>query len=78
MASTKSKKNDATAIYINDALRATDVTYQANFVFGETFEGKTTDEIGLIVMRYFYEYHCTDLVLDTNGKILPLLSVMIK
>ena len=78
MASSKSKKNDATAIYINDALRATDVTYQANFVFGETFEGKTTDEIGLIVMRYFYEYHCTDLVLDTNGKILPLLSVMIK
>ena len=67
MASTKSKRNDATAIYINDALRATDVTYQANFVYGETFEGKTTDEIGLIVMRYFYEYKCTDLVLDTNG-----------
>lgn len=78
MASNKSKKNDATAIHINDALRATDVTYQANFVFGKTFEGKTTDEIGLIVMRYFYEYQCTDLVLDCNGKILPLLSVMIK
>ena len=78
MASSKSKKNDATAIYINDALRTTDVTYQANFVFGQTFEGKTTDEVGLIVMRYFYEYQCTDLVLDCNGKILPLLSVMIK
>lgn len=78
MASTKSKKNDATAIYINDALRATDVTYQANFVFGETFEGKTTDEIGLIVMRYFYEYHCTDLVLDTAGSGLGVYDFIIK
>lgn len=78
MASSRSKRNDATAIYINDALRATDVTYQANFVFGETFEGKTTDEIGLIVMRYFYEYHCTDLVLDTNGNGLGVYDFIIK
>ena len=78
MASSKSKKNDATAIYINDALRATDVTYQANFVFGETFEGKTTDELGLIVMRYFYEYQCTDLVLDCNGSGLGIFDFIIK
>lgn len=78
MASNKRKKNDATAIYINDALKVSDVSYQSNMVFGQTFEGLTTDKVGIIVMRYFYEYNCTDLVLDTNGKILPLLSAMIK
>lgn len=78
MASNKRKRNDATAIYINDALKVTDVSYQSNMVFGQTFEGLTTDKVGIIVMRYFYEYNCTDLVLDTNGKTLPLLSVMIK
>jgi len=26
-----------------------------------------TDELGMYIMRYFYLYNCTDLVLDTNG-----------
>ena len=67
MASTKKKKNDAAATYINDAIQTDDTTYNSNFVYGETFEGLTTDELGIIVMRYFYKYKCTDLVLDTNG-----------
>lgn len=67
MASTKRKKNDATAIFINELVQQDDVTYQSNFCYAETFEGKTTDEVGLIIMRYFYRYKCTDLVLDTNG-----------
>ena len=67
MQSTKKKKNDASAIFINDLIQVTDTSYQSNFVYGETFEGLKTDELGMIVMRYFYEYQCTDLVLDTNG-----------
>lgn len=67
MASTKKKKNDASAIYINDLIQVDNTSYQSNFVWGETFEGLTTDELGLIVMRYFYGYKCTDLVIDTNG-----------
>lgn len=67
MASTKKKKNDASAIYINDAIRVTDTKYKAHIVYGETFEGLTADELGLIVMRYFYKYHCTYLVIDSNG-----------
>lgn len=67
MASTKKKKNDASAIFINNAIRIDDSTYSANFVYGESFEGLTTDELGIIVMRYFYKYKCTQLVLDTNG-----------
>lgn len=67
MASSKKKKNDASAIFINSAIQVDDTTYNANFVYGESFEGLTTDELGIIVMRYFYKYKCTQLVLDTNG-----------
>lgn len=67
MQSTKKKKNDAAAIFINDLIQVNDTAYQSNFVYGETFEGLKTDELGMIVMKYFYEYQCTDLVLDTNG-----------
>lgn len=67
MQSTKKKKNDASAIFINDLIQVNDTAYQSNFVYGETFEGLKTDELGMIVMKYFYEYQCTDLVLDTNG-----------
>lgn len=67
MGSTKKRKNDASAIYINSAIQADNTSYQSNIVYGETFEGLTTDELGIIVMRYFYKYKCTDLALDTNG-----------
>ena len=67
MASSKKKKNDASAIFINTALQNDATTYNANIVYAESFEGLTTDELGIIVMRYFYKYKCTQLVLDTNG-----------
>ncbi len=67
MGSSKKKKNDASALYINSAIQSDNVTYHSNIIYGETFEGLTTDELGIIVMRYFYKYKCTDLVLDSNG-----------
>ena len=67
MASKKKKKNDAAALYINNLIQTDDVTYNSNYIYGETFEGLTTDALGIIVMRYFYEYKCTYLVLDTLG-----------
>lgn len=67
MGSTKKKKNDASAIFINDLIQSDATSYQSNFVYAETFEGLTTDQLGLIIMRYYYHYKCTDIVLDTNG-----------
>lgn len=78
MASTKKKKNDASALYINDLTLINDTTYQSNIVYGETFEGLTTDQLGQIVMRYFYEYHCTDVVIDTNGVGIGVYDYIIK
>ena len=67
MASTKKKRNDAAAMSINDLIRVDNVTYQSNFPYIETFEGMTTDALGLVVMRYYYQYKCTQLVLDCAG-----------
>lgn len=67
MKSSKGKNNDAAAIFINSAIQTDDTTYSSNFVYSETFEGLTTDQLGIIVMRYFYKYKCTQLVIDTNG-----------
>ena len=78
MKSTKKKDNDAAAIYLNSLVQTSGTSYQSNFVLGETFEGLTTDELGLIVMRYFYKYNCTDLVLDTNGLGLGVFDFIIK
>lgn len=65
--SSKRNKNDNTAIFINNAVASDNGNYISNFVYGETNDGKTTNELGLIIMREFYQYNCTDLVLDTNG-----------
>lgn len=78
MKSTKKKKNDASAVFINDLIQINDITYQSNFVYGETFEGLKTDDLGIIIMRYFYKYKCTDLVLDTNGIGLGVYDFIIK
>ena len=78
MKSTKKKDNDAAAIYLNSLVQTSGTSYQSNFVMGETFEGLTTDELGLIVMRYFYKYNCTDLVIDTNGLGLGVFDFIIK
>lgn len=78
MRSTKKKKNDAAALFINSCIQTDQTSYQSNIVYGETFEGLTTDELGLIAMRYFYKYKCTDFVLDANGRLMPPLSVMAK
>jgi len=63
---TRSHANDASALFINIAT-PNDNSYASHFVYAETFEGLTTDELGIIIMRYFNHYKCTDLVLDSQG-----------
>lgn len=78
MGSTKKKNNDAAALFINDAIQTDNVSYHSNFIYGETFEGLTTDELGLIVMRWFYHYKCTQLVLDCAGSGIGVYDFIIK
>lgn len=78
MTSTKKKDNDAASIVINRAIPSSLNNYISNIVYVETFEGLTTDELGMIVMRYYYEYNCTDIVIDTNGNGLGVFDFIIK
>ena len=72
-------KNYSEALtYAKKAFELNSRSYQSNFVYGETFEGLKTDELGMIIMKYFYEYQCTDLVLDTNGIGLGVYDFIIK
>ena len=73
----KKHANDATALLINTAI-PNGTSYISNIVYVETFEGLTTDELGIIVMRYFTKYKCTDLVLDTNGNGLGVFDFICK
>lgn len=77
MASTR-HNNDATAIWINRGMPSDDLSYKSNYVYLETNEGLTTDELGLKIMKYFYEYKCTDLVLDVNGNGLGIYDYIIR
>ena len=74
----KKNNNDATALWINRALPTDSLTYKSNYVYLETFEGLTTDELGLKIIKYFYEYKCTDLVIDANGVGLSIYDSLIR
>lgn len=76
MASTK-HNNDASSIQINVAI-PNDNRYKSNYVYFANFEGLTTDELGLTIMRYFYHYKCTDLVLDCAGSGIGVYDFIIK
>lgn len=76
MASRK-HNNDAAAMWINVAI-PNGTVYMSNYVFIKTFEGLTTDELGIEIMRNFYKYKCTDLVLDTQGNGLGVYDFIIK
>lgn len=74
----KKHNNDAAALIINSAIPTERNDYISNIVYIETHEGMTTDELGLLVMRFFYQYKCTDLVLDTGGQGLGVYDFIIK
>lgn len=76
--SSKKNNNDSSALWINSAVPTDNNDLITNFVYGESHEGLTTDELGLIVMRIFYQYKCTDLVIDTNGQGLGVYDYIIK
>lgn len=73
----KRHNNDASAITIADYLPNGE-TYSFNVMYEETHEGLTTDNLGLLIMRYFYQYHCTQLVIDCQGNGLGVYDFLVK
>lgn len=73
----KKHDNDASAIIINQAMPTSNNSYISNISYIETQEGLTTEELGLLVMRMFYQYDCDYIALDCNGKLMPHLLVTV-
>lgn len=65
----KTHKNDASAIMINSAIPTNNDNYIANIIYMENHEGLNTNELALVVRKLYKEYKCTDLAIDTSGRI---------
>ena len=74
----KKHDNDAACLTINSAVPISETSFSSNIVYMETHEGLTTDELGIMVMRMFYQYKCTDIALDTNGLGIGVYDFIIK
>lgn len=74
MASTKNK-NDATAIFVNQMLPTRAGRYTSNIVYADSCEGLRTEEQALVIRKLYDEYSCDYIVLDTNGKHMPIYTV---
>ena len=68
----RTHNNDASAIFINQLIPTKAGRYTSNIVYGTSFEGLRTEEQALIIRKLYEEYSCDYIILDTNGKYLPL------
>lgn len=59
--------NDASAILIGSAIPGSSSNYICNVDYIETAEGLRTEELGMKVMRYYYQYNVDYIALDASG-----------
>lgn len=59
--------NDASCFTIHSARETASQSYIDNIVYIETAEGVLTEELGLMVMRYYYNYDIDYIALDSAG-----------
>lgn len=59
--------NDASCFTIHSARETASQSYIDNIVYIETAEGILTEELGLMVMRYYYNYDIDYIALDSAG-----------
>ena len=64
----RKNNNDASSLVITSNIPINELEYSTNVVYMENYEGLTTSELAIAVMRAFYKYKCTKIVLDTNGR----------
>ena len=64
---TRKHDNDASCLIVHQGIPTPSHNYIDNIVYLDTQEGLTTEELGLLVMRYFYQYECDWIALDSNG-----------
>lgn len=73
--SSRKHNNDATALFINQMTPTKAGRYTSNIVYADSCEGLRTEEQALMIRKLYDEYACDYIVLDANGKLLPLCVV---
>lgn len=71
------RDNDAASIFITQLMPTASGRYITNVIYTENVEGITTDELALLIRRYYDEFQCDWIVQDTSGKSLPPLIVIL-
>jgi len=74
----RKQNNDAASIFINSAIPTANQKYIGNMIYTENHEGLNTDELALIVRRYFEVFKCTYIALDVKGIGLGVYDCLIK
>ena len=76
--SSKHRNNDASSIFINQLVPTPSGRYINNIIYTENHEGLLTDQLALIIRRLFWEFECTDLVIDCKGIGFGVLECLMK
>ena len=63
----KKHDNDSSSLQIHSAIPTPSHDYIDNIVFIDSKEGLITSELGLLIMRYYYQYNCDYIAIDANG-----------
>jgi hypothetical protein len=63
----KKHDNDAAAFTLNQCIFSNENNPISNFTFIDSKEGLLTEELGLLTMRYFYQFNCDFLSIDASG-----------
>lgn len=77
MSSTK-HNNDATAVFINQAVPSRSNRYICNIVYADSYEGLHTEDQALVLRRLYDEYSCDYIVLDCNGLGLGVYDALVR
>lgn len=59
--------NDSSSIIIHSAIPTPSHNYIDNVVYIDSKEGLVTEDLGLLIMRYYYQYDCDYIAIDANG-----------
>ena len=65
----KRHDNDSSSLQIHSAIPTSNNDYIDNIVYIENQEGLITNELSLLVMRYYYQYDCDYIAIDANGRL---------
>ena len=73
----KKRDNDATCITIHSAMPTSSNDYIDNIVYVESQEGLLAEDLGLLILREFYQYDCDYIAIDGSGVGQPIVDYLI-